>query len=147
MSDELPESILLSPEDAVAFGRKYGHSKIGFGPCVGDPFIEYVRKTATMCTVAAAYKDASNAAMDVSIHGPVGIVLLNVQDYIRSRTPKDAKAALEAVKREARNEGMREALAEAKAAATFHEGSYEEYGARYVVCRIEALIEKGSRNE
>lgn len=37
------EIIFLSPEDAELFDNKYGHPKIGFGPCVGDPYVKYIR--------------------------------------------------------------------------------------------------------
>ncbi|WP_306150660.1 hypothetical protein [Roseovarius sp. MMSF_3281] len=87
-----------------------------FGSCwtrERDDHEPYVPEDHHKAAVAAAYEDARNATNYVSIHGPVGIILLNVEDYIRARTPDDATEALEArdesVKREARNNALREA--------------------------------------
>ena len=49
---ETPERIILSPHDAKLFGNKYGHPKIGFGPCVGDPYVEYLRTDAQTALAA-----------------------------------------------------------------------------------------------
>jgi len=63
-------------------------------------------------------------------------------EAIRSRTDADSQAALERVKREARNEALRKALETARAIERDHGAAYEADGARDVRNAIEALIEE-----
>jgi len=63
MTDKIPDTLFLSPEDAAAFGRKYGHHKIGFGPCVGDPCVQYTRAETLRAPWAKGYLDLLNAPL------------------------------------------------------------------------------------
>jgi len=79
-----------------------------------DQSIEYLHIDHALALVVAAYEDAGDAAADVYDRRdlPTGADLAG---YIRTIACDDAQAALERVKREARNEALREA-AEAKLA-------------------------------
>ena len=72
---------------------------------------EYIRADIADARVAAAYEAAANAAK-----GEGESEFFNPIQAIRALTPNDAKAALEAVRREARAEAVREA---AVSCATF----------------------------
>lgn len=63
--------------------------------------------------LVAAEREAIADQMEAKADGrsdPAACIERVIAEAIRARTPADAQAALEAVKREARNEGLREAL-------------------------------------
>lgn len=101
------------------------------GPLAGPPYTGYTLTDLAQAMVAAAYEDAAeksggwirgmtNALHNVFVHAGYDAFANRIQQIldsmavdvpvkIRASTPDDAKAALERVKQEARNEALREA--------------------------------------
>lgn len=118
-----PERLWLNLNHADQ--QRHGVSFVTKGPANGPPYTKYVRADVVEQLVAAAYEDAAEKCAQAfathvteAIYGEAGNAArreaaANMAEYllhqIQARTPDDAKAALERVKQEARNEALREA--------------------------------------
>lgn len=76
---DAPERIWLTPEDAAAFGRKYGHPGVTM-VCVGDPSVCYVHEDHVDAIVAEKVREALTEAEDA-----VTGVTLNLSGWMDRR--------------------------------------------------------------
>ena len=160
MSDT-PETLWIETDyfsyvsEIAEYGRKPAAEEL-------HRFTEYTRTGHALALVAAAYEDAAAACADAAWRRDGDDAYTRGLDNgaleqaaacataVRARTPDDARAALEKVKREAREEALptRSEMVEAAAMATFGYG-YAIVGvaaAEAAVDAILALIEKEKTN-